>query len=234
MKNSLKITSLLFLVLLASCTSYGEGERSKNSEPAVAAQPPPQLQSQPRRSYKSGDIIFQKSLSPQSAALREATGSEWTHVGILVKKDSKWYVSEEIGPAVMTPLQTFINRGKDKAYRVYRWKFFDAETQSEALLLAMKKYNKPYDIFFEWSDDREYCSEFVHKVMLEVTGKQIGKIQAMKELKTDGPYVHALVEQRYTKIGKTLDPNEPIISPISEMNDPDLTFIEGTPLANQD
>ena len=41
-----------------------------------------------------GDLIFHKSQSPQSKAIFEATGSEWSHVGILVKNKNTWYVVE--------------------------------------------------------------------------------------------------------------------------------------------
>ena len=45
-----------------------------------------------------------------------------------------------------------------------------------------KKYNgKNYDIYFEWSDDRIYCSELVWKMYKEATGIEIGEIQKLSD-----------------------------------------------------
>lgn len=179
-----------------------------------------------------GDIIFHKSKSQQSAALNEATGSPWTHVGILVQDKNKkgWYVAEAIGPVVTTPLKNFIARGRNSEYRIYRFKNFDPNLQAEALYKAIQRQNKPYDIYFEFSDERTYCSELVYKAFKEVTGQEVGRVQKMKEMKLTGPYVKALIKKRLTDTGRELNPEEPIITPIGQMREPQLTFIQGTPL----
>lgn len=173
-----------------------------------------------------GDVIFHKSQSQQSKAITEASGSEWTHVGILVANAGKWYVAEAVGPVKATPLQDFINRGKNKEYRIYRFKYFNPKTMELALHNAIKRQNKPYDIYFEMSDTRTYCSELVYKAMLEVTGKEVGTMQKFKDLKLTGPYVKALIKKRLTDTGRELDPNEPIITPISQMRESDFTLIK--------
>ncbi|AZZ36608.1 hypothetical protein CIK05_07335 [Bdellovibrio sp. qaytius] len=178
--------------------------------------------------YMDGDIIFIQSQSTQSAALREATGSVWTHVGLLVKQNSAWYVAEAVGPVVSTPLNDFIARSKNKAYQVYRFRPFDPTTMRSAMLTAIQKYNKPYDIYFEFSDTRTYCSELTYKVMLDVTGIGLGRVQKMKDMKLDGPYVKALIQKRLTEIGKELNPEEDIITPVSQMNDPNVTLVSSS------
>lgn len=178
------------------------------------------------QTLKVGDIIFHKSQSTQSKAITEASGSEWTHVGILVASAGKWYVAEAVGPVKATPLQDFINRGKNKEYRIYRFKHFNPKTMELALHNAIKRQNKPYDIYFEMSDSRTYCSELVYKAMLEVTGKEVGTMQKFKDLRLTGPYVKALIKKRLTDTGRELDPNEPIITPISQMRESDFTLIK--------
>ncbi|MES2801172.1 MAG: YiiX/YebB-like N1pC/P60 family cysteine hydrolase [Bdellovibrionota bacterium] len=178
------------------------------------------------QTLKVGDVIFHKSQSQQAKAITEASGSEWTHVGILVASAGKWYVAEAIGPVKATPLQDFINRGKNKEYKIYRFKHFNPKTMELALHNAIKRQNKPYDIYFEMSDARTYCSELVYKAMLEVTGKEVGTMQKFKDLKLTGPYVKALIKKRLTDTGRELDPNEPIITPISQMRESDFTLVK--------
>lgn len=198
------------------------------SAPPIVSQTPPVVVTPPApvSGYQEGDIIFIQSQSSQSAALREATGSVWTHVGLLVKQNSKWYVAEAIGPVVSTPMSEFIARSKDKAYEIYRFRHFDPATMRSAMLAAIQKYNKPYDIYFEFSDTRTYCSELTYKVMLDVTGQGLGRVQKMRDMKLDGPYVKALVQKRLTDIGKELNLDEDIITPVSQMLDPDVILIE--------
>lgn len=173
-----------------------------------------------------GDIIFHKSQSQQAAAITEASGSSWTHVGIIVSNAGKWYVAEAVGPVKATPLQDFINRGKNKEYKIYRFKHFNPKTMTTALVNTIKKYNKPYDIYFEWSNERTYCSELVYKAMLDVTGHEVGNVQRFKDLRLDGPYVKALIKKRLTDTGRELDPNEEIITPVAQMREADLTLVK--------
>lgn len=176
--------------------------------------------------YLDGDIIFIQSQSSQSAALREATGSIWTHVGILVKQNSQWYVAEAVGPVVITPLAEFIGRSKNKAYQIYRFRHFDPISMKSAMLEAIQKYNKPYDIYFEWNKDLIYCSELTYHVMKDVTGFELGRLQKMKEMRLDGPYTQALIKKRYTETGRDFDPEELIVTPFSQVEDEDVTLIE--------
>lgn len=182
-----------------------------------------------------GDIIFHKSQTQQAAALREATGSEWTHVGILVqnKTNRAWYVAEAVGPVKTTPLKDFIARGKNKEYRIYRDIFFNPKTMTDKLVSAIKKYNKPYDIYFEFTDERTYCSELVYKAFNDAMGKPVGTLQKMKEMRLNGPYVKALIKKRLTDTGRKLNPEEPIITPVNQMLDKNLKLIASSPAKNK-
>jgi len=48
--------------------------------------------------FHDGDIIFHESLSGQSKALKLATKSRYTHVGIMFKENGKWIVYEAAQP----------------------------------------------------------------------------------------------------------------------------------------
>ncbi len=71
---------------------------------------------------------------------------------------------------------------------------------------------KPYDKYFEWSDERIYCSELVWKIYNESTGLRIGNLQKMKELDFSSPQVQSLMKERY---GNQLPEEEKVISPVS-------------------
>ncbi len=172
-----------------------------------------------------GDIIFIQSQTDQATAIAEGTESIWTHVGIVIKKMGDWHVAESVGPLQVTPLKSFIGRSKSKSYKVMRNQKF-SQKMLPKLYIALYKYNQPYDIFFEFSDDRIYCSELVYKVFRDVTGTPVGNLQKIKELKLDGPYVSKLIEDRLTAIGKELNLEEPIITPVGLLDDKNLTFVD--------
>lgn len=172
-----------------------------------------------------GDIIFHQSQTAQASAVKEATESVWTHMGILVTRNQAWYVAEATGPLKITPLKNFIARSKGKAYRVMRFKYYKPEMAME-LYKTLQKYNQPYDIYFEFSDSRIYCSELVHKVFKDVTGYTVGKIQRVKDLKLDGPFVKAIIAERLTPIGKELNLEEPIVTPVSILQDRNVTLVK--------
>ncbi|AZZ37066.1 peptidoglycan peptidase [Bdellovibrio sp. qaytius] len=218
------ILSTLIMALSACHTQSGSSNLVRGND--IVIEPKEVTEPVTEPTLKTGDIIFQKSQSKQANAIHEASESEWSHVGILVSKNDEWYVAEAIGPVVATKLEDFINRGKDKEYKIYRFKYFDSEKMQAALIKAIKKQNKSYDIYFELSDDKTYCSELVYKVMLAVTGHELGHMQQFKDLKLDGPFVKDLIQRRLTDQGRELDTEEPIITPISQMQDPNLTLIK--------
>ena len=82
-----------------------------------------------------------------------------------------------------------------------------------------------YDLYFEWSDDLIYCSELVFKAFVTATGVEHGTLQKFKDLKLDGPYVKELIRRRIQNTGRTLNLEEPIVTPVSQMLDSDLKLI---------
>lgn len=176
--------------------------------------------------YREGDLIFHQSQGFQSLAILEATGSPWSHVGIILKnKSGAWVVAEASRPVRIVSLKAFMNRGRDGGYRIYRARDFKA-SQLPALRAAIQaELGKPYDIYFEWSDDAIYCSELTYKVFLKASGIELGDVQKFSDLHLNGPFVRALIRERLTKTGRDLNLGEPIVTPISQMNDDDLELV---------
>lgn len=134
---------------------------------------------------KSGDIIFQTSKSQQSKAIQLATHSKYSHVGIIYVENDKILVYEAVQPVKLTPLHEWINRGEKKHFVVKRLKESEKYLTSSNLMkmksIGEKYIGKNYDIYFEWSDERIYCSELVWKIYKEAIGIEIGKLQTLKE-----------------------------------------------------
>lgn len=57
-----------------------------------------------KQKFKEGDLVFQQSQSRQSSLIQKATGSKWTHCGIIIEKDGGLYVLEASKTVQLTPL----------------------------------------------------------------------------------------------------------------------------------
>jgi hypothetical protein len=161
-----------------------------------------------------GDIIFHTSASSQSQAIQAATHSKYSHMGLIYRRNNQYYVFEAVQPVKLTPLGDWIRRGKGGHYVVKR--LIDAEKiLTSNVLEKMKaegsKYlGKGYDLYFEWSDQRIYCSELVWKIYNRVLGLEIGKLQRFHEFDLSHPVVKAKLKERY---GDKIPRDEPVISP---------------------
>lgn len=166
------------------------------------------------KTLQSGDIIFQTSQSSQSKAIQLATGSEYSHMGIIYVEGDQTFVYEAIQPVKLTPLDEWVARGKNQHYVVKRVKnsaeVLTAETLNRMKAVGNKFKGKNYDLYFEWSDERIYCSELVWKIYFEATGIAIGSLQQLKEFSLTSPEVKQKLKERY---GNNVPLHEKVISP---------------------
>jgi hypothetical protein len=160
---------------------------------------------------RDGDIIFHTSRSSQSAAIQRATHSPYSHVGVIFFRGGKPFVFEAIATVRYTPLAEWIRRGEDSRYVVRRLKQGLTEKQLTQLRAAAAPYSgKPYDLYFEWSDQRIYCSELVWKMYESAAGVRLGELQKLREFDLKDPAVRAKMRERY---GDHVPLEEPVISP---------------------
>ena len=162
---------------------------------------------------RDGDIIFHESRSSQSRAIQLATKSRYSHMGILYRDDGRWYVYEAVQPVKLTPLEDWIARGRNGHFVVKRVR--DARVLTPEVLQRMRKVGeeyrgKDYDLYFEWSDRRIYCSELVWKIYRRGAGIEIGRLQQLREFDLSHPAVRAKMRERY---GDRVPRKEPVISP---------------------
>ncbi len=176
---------------------------------------------------KNGDIIFQTSKSSQSKAIQLATGSQYSHMGIVYKNDGKYFVYEAVQPVKTTPLAQWINRGENDHFVVKRLKNAESILTPEVLSEMKKageKYNgKNYDLYFEWSDDRIYCSELVWKIYYEATGIEIGKLETLADFDLNQKIVKQKMKERY---GNKIPLDEKVISPAAMFNSDKLETVQ--------
>ena len=66
-----------------------------------------------KNEIRDGDIIFQTSTSGQSKAIQIATGSKYSHMGIIYKEGNEIFVYEAVQPVKLTPLKDWISRGEN-------------------------------------------------------------------------------------------------------------------------
>ncbi len=126
--------------------------------------------------YDQGDILFQESKSAQSKYIKAATGSRYTHCGIIYKKNGKDYVLEASNTVKLTPVKEWINRGVGKHVKVKKCPIKNFK-------INLNKYiGKKYDTSFSWTDKRMYCSELVYKIYADNDIK-LCKLRRVKDYK---------------------------------------------------
>ncbi|MCG2811569.1 MAG: YiiX family permuted papain-like enzyme [Candidatus Aminicenantes bacterium] len=151
---------------------------------------------------RKGDIVFHTSRSSQSVAIQKATHSKYSHMGIVFFRAGAPYVYEAIKTVQYTPWKKWSSRGEGGHCVVKRLK--DAEriltTEAVAKLrqVATKLRGRPYDLTFEWSDERIYCSELVWKIYDRGLGLHIGRLQKLSEFDLSDPIVKAKLIERYS------------------------------------
>ena len=148
---------------------------------------------QQEKVLRDGDLIFQTSLSGQSRAIQEATGSKYSHCGIIYRDGCDYFVYEAVQSVKSTPLAQWIARGKGGHYVVKRLAGADS-LLTERNIAAMRREaarfaGRDYDLTFGWSDDRLYCSELIWKIYDRTLGIRLGNLQRLGDFDLSAPAV---------------------------------------------
>ncbi len=175
---------------------------------------------------RDGDIIFQSSSSSQSRAVELATRSPYSHMGMVFLLHGRAYVYEAAERVKFTPLDQWIARGVHGKYVVMRLRDADRlltpRVQQRLLAVARQYEGRPYDLYFEWSDRRIYCSELVWKVYRRTLGESLGQPQRLREFDLSHPLVRHKMRERY---GNRVPLDEVVISPAAVYASPLLIKI---------
>lgn len=198
---------------------------------------------------QDGDFLFIESTSSQSAALKEATGSPWTHVGLILRyragdprlkkfetvynfKTGDWVVAEASSTVTLTPLDNFVSGKRSRAenFTVARHPTFKDRAPTVKEVDDLWKaffdyYAKPYDIHFKWSDEFIYCSELTYKMFKKID-LESGTFEKLAEF-----FGNERSKSRALALRKQRDPNnrilsdhQVILSPKSQLNSLKVIF----------
>ena len=159
---------------------------------------------------EDGDIIFHRSTSEQSHAIAAATGSQFTHMGVVFFEGGEPFVYEAVQPVKKTKLAAWIKRGKGGKFVVRRLRDRSAVDMDKLKREVSRFIGLDYDYKFGWSDAQIYCSELVWKAYQRSSGVEIGKLKQLKDFDLDNKIVRALLKKRY---GKKIPLSMKVISP---------------------
>ena len=185
---------------------------------------------------QDGDLIFQTSTSNQSGAIMFATGSAFSHMGIIKNDHGVITVIEAAAKVKETPLKAWVNRGLLKRVAIYRDQRITPEMAQRLLAYARTLYGKPYDLFFSFNNDAIYCSELPY-LAYKAVGIEIGKVEKISELNMDNMLVRKLVQSRWERDSECTERafdfdqcyryilNQSLVTPVSIANDPNLNMI---------
>ncbi|MFK7928016.1 MAG: YiiX/YebB-like N1pC/P60 family cysteine hydrolase [Myxococcota bacterium] len=176
---------------------------------------------------RTGDVIFHESRSNQSALLKIATGSRYTHVGLVAVRDGAPWVIEAVQPVKWTPLHAWVARGVDRHAVVMRPTQPLSEAQASRVVAAAEAHlGKPYDLGFRWSDERMYCSELVFKAYRDGAGVELAPTRLHSEYTLSDPRVKKAIAARYPT---GIPTDEPVVAPSDLMESSALVEVVRAP-----
>ena len=124
---------------------------------------------------KEGDIVFIWSKSRQSPFVTYATGSLYTHCGIIVMKNDEMYVLEASNQVKLTPYNTFVDNARCGYYERIR-------IIPNNIKIDYHKYlGKKYDLQLDFNNDKMYCSELVYLIYKDQFGIELCEPKQIKE-----------------------------------------------------
>ncbi len=152
---------------------------------------------------REGDIVFQSFSSSQTKAIKMATKSKFSHMGIILNQNGTLMVYEAVGPVKFTFINTWIDRDPDRHFVLKRLKNSEKILTKENLrkleIVASFLKGKPYDFVFNWSDEKIYCSELVWKIYDRALSIRVGRLRKLIDFDLSSPDVQMKLKERYPK-----------------------------------
>lgn len=183
---------------------------------------------------QTGDLVFQTSRSSQSDAIRAATESPYSHVGLVVARDGQLEVLEAISRVSRTPLKRWIDRGSGGRVTVLRDPRLTPAQRDVIAAEAARYLGHRYDPWFLFDNREIYCSELVY-LAYRASGIELGQVERLRDLRLGDQIVRKLVAERARShplcrgvkrqvcTSRLLD--QRLITPQSLAEDPSLTRV---------
>ena len=175
---------------------------------------------------QAGDVVFQDLESSQGQAVKLATGSEYTHCGIVFEANGCFVVCDAVGPVRMIPLQEWIRKGVNQHFVAKRLDTLRQNLTSATLdrmrQVAEEHLGKEYDLIFGWGDDQMYCSELAWKIYQEGMGFELTPLKQLGSFRLDHPVVKAKLRERY---GDSIPLAQPVVAPSDLFDSENLVLV---------
>ena len=161
---------------------------------------------------REGDVVFTGSERGQGEAIIAATGSRYTHCGVVFEKDGKLMVLEAVQPVGVVTLEKFMARAEPGTLLARRLKVaVEPEKYRAAREWADAQIGKDYDGRFLWGDEQLYCSELVWRVFKEA-GVELCTPRKFRDYDLEKPAVRKIIDERFGGMEKVpLD--EKVVAP---------------------
>jgi len=180
---------------------------------------------QPAAALQDGDLVFQRSRSAQARAIALATGSPWTHVGLVRLREGRPWVLEAVQPVRWTPFDTWASRGRDQQVVVRRHAEARTLWTPEALArldaLAQAWVGRDYDAHFTPGDETLYCSELVREAWLGAVGIELAELRPVSSYQVDDPALRDAMVRRWGRVPEAL----PVVAPSDLLDAPGLVEV---------
>ena len=162
----------------------------------------------PSARLQDGDLVFQRSRSAQSAAIAQATGSPWTHMGLVRLVDGEPWVVEAVQPVRRTRFDAWAQRGQDQAVAVRRHVAADRLWTPAALArldaLTEAWLGRPYDARFAPGDEALYCSELAREAYLGAVGVELAPLRPVASYEVADPALREEMVARWGQVPEEL------------------------------
>jgi hypothetical protein len=129
-----------------------------------------------------GDFVFQHLPGHLLKVIADVTQSPYSHCGIVVMKEGRFYVLEAIGPVTLTPLNEWIHRGIASRVTLVRLKEKYRKDIPLIIMTGYKYIGRPYDLEYAWDDEKIYCSELIYKAAWEGAGIRLAAFRELGQM----------------------------------------------------
>lgn len=139
-----------------------------------------------------GDVVFIRVSVLPFRKVAQTTLSWTNHVGIVVEtSDNGSTIAESTFPiSKITSLSRFVARSAQGRVAVRRLPNpLSIDEQSSIHLAAQRRLRTFYDTGFNLYSRRQFCSRFVREILMEATGREVGKVEQFSDFLTQNPDV---------------------------------------------
>jgi len=155
-----------------------------------------------------------------------ATGSTFTHCGVVMEKDGKLMVLEAVGPVRFITIEDFARSSQKGTFvikRLVKSQKLNPAALAKASAYGTAQLGRPYSGQFRWDDETLYCSELVWK-WFAAAGIRLVEPQRMGNYNLKAPAVLELIVARYGSVD-ALPLDEPVVAPSDLANSPHVSDV---------